>query len=148
MTQTAPQTRFVVRVPGSEAAVREGLAEVMAHLAPLALSPDDSGTVELVLAEALNNIVEHALAQTCELHDIRVEGRRDPAGLHLLISDPGTPMPGGQAPAGAPPQIDLPTQTLPEGGFGWFMIQTLAQDVRYARIGAENRLSLRLPLSG
>ena len=53
---------FDVCMQSSELAVREALAEISRGLGPLELNPEEAGTVELVLAEALNNIVEHAYA--------------------------------------------------------------------------------------
>lgn len=41
-------------------AVRKALKELLDGLAPLDLDIEEMGTVELVMAEALNNIVEHA----------------------------------------------------------------------------------------
>ena len=126
--------------------MREGLAQAMAHLAPLRLNPDDAGTVELVLAEALNNVVEHALATTFEQTTIEIRGRYGAAGLHLTVIDRGAPMPDGAAPVAKTPNLDVEANDMPEGGFGWYLIHTLATDVRYVRIGTANHLSLQLPV--
>ncbi len=137
---------FAVSLAGTEDAVREGLAQAMAHLAPLRLNPDDAGTVELVLAEALNNVVEHALATTFEQTTIEIRGRSGAAGLHLTVIDRGAPMPDGAAPVAKTPNLDVEANDMPEGGFGWYLIHTLATDVRYVRIGTANHLSLQLPV--
>ncbi len=137
---------FAVSLAGTEDAVREGLAQAMAHLAPLRLNPDDAGTVELVLAEALNNVVEHALATTFEQTTIEIRGRYGAAGLHLTVIDRGAPMPDGAAPVAKTPNLDVEANDMPEGGFGWYLIHTLATDVRYVRIGTANHLSLQLPV--
>ncbi len=137
---------FAVSLAGTEDAVREGLAQAMAHLAPLRLNPDDAGTVELVLAEALNNVVEHALATTLEQTTIEIRGRYGAAGLHLTVIDRGAPMPDGAAPVAKTPNLDVEANDMPEGGFGWYLIHTLATDVRYVRIGTANHLSLQLPV--
>lgn len=137
---------FAVSLAGTEGAVREGLAQAMAHLAPLRLNPDDAGTVELVLAEALNNVVEHALATTFEQTTIEIRGRYGAAGLHLTVIDRGAPMPDGAAPVAKTPNLDVEANDMPEGGFGWYLIHTLATDVRYVRIGTANHLSLQLPV--
>lgn len=47
---------FSITLAGTQNAVRDGLAQAMMLLAPLQLGTDESGTVELVLAEALNNV--------------------------------------------------------------------------------------------
>ena len=57
MTEQVESGSFDVRIGGATLAVRDALREVLSNLQPLALSADEAGTVELVLAEALNNIV-------------------------------------------------------------------------------------------
>ncbi|WP_298859406.1 ATP-binding protein [uncultured Sulfitobacter sp.] len=137
---------FAVSLKGTENAVRDGLAQAMACLAPLHLNTDDAGTVELVLAEALNNVVEHALASTPELTAIEIRGSHGADGLHITVIDCGAPMPDGTAPLAKTPNLDVETHDMPEGGFGWYLIHTLATDVKYSRVGAANHLSLQLPV--
>lgn len=139
-------TPFAVSLAGSEDAVRDGLAQAMAFLAPLHLDIDDSGTVELVLAEALNNVVEHALVGTTKQTMIEIRGSHGASGLHLTVIDRGAPMPDGTAPITKAPDLNVDTDDMPEGGFGWYMIHTLATDVSYARVGASNHLTLQLPV--
>ena len=135
---------FSVSIAGVEDAVREGLAQTMACLKPLGLSLEEAGTVELVLAEALNNVVEHALAATQELTTIEIRGSQTTSGLRLTVIDRGAPMPKGIAPVAKAPDIEVSIEDMPEGGFGWFMIHSLATEVRYARVGQSNHLSLQL----
>jgi serine/threonine-protein kinase RsbW len=135
---------FTVKLVGAEDTVRDGLARVMRGLAPLALCPDDASTVELVLAEALNNVVEHALAGTSGTTQIEVRGSHNGTALTITVVDQGAPMPQGKAPGGRVPDVAVDMPDMPEGGFGWFMIHTLAEDVTYARLGGENHLTLRL----
>ena len=144
MTKGAPQLSFTVSLTGKEDAVRIGLAEAMALIAPLELDADEAGTVELVLAEALNNIVEHALAATDGDTAIQIHAKHGPNGLQVAIIDEGVPMPLGKAPDGNAPTLDVETLDMPEGGFGWFMIHSLAQQVQYQRVGESNHLNLLL----
>ena len=65
----------------------------------------------------------------------------------MTILDQGLPMPDGQAPVGMAKNLDVDIMDMPEGGFGWFLIQNLAKDVRYGRINDQNRLALRLALA-
>ena len=60
------------------------------------------------------------------------------------IMDKGSAMPDGQMPLGQLSPLDVDLQDLPEGGFGWFLIQHLARDVSYARVDDENHLQMRL----
>jgi hypothetical protein len=82
-------------------AVRQGLNRALG-VPPLSLlSREDRSTAEIVLAEVFNNIVEHAYAGLDG--SIRVWLSLDDRGLTCRIEDEGRPMPGGQAPAGRPP---------------------------------------------
>ena len=126
--------------------MRDGLAQIMALIEPLHLNTDEAGTVELVLAEALNNVVEHGLANTPTLTAIEIRGSHRPAGKNLTVIDCGAPMPDGTAPVANTPDMDVETAGLPEGGFGWYLIHTLATDVQYARVATANHLTLQLPV--
>ena len=58
----------------------------------------------------------------------------------MRVVDTGLPMPGGEAPAGKLGKL-LEIQDLPEGGFGWFLIRSLTQELTYQREGNQNTLS-------
>jgi serine/threonine-protein kinase RsbW len=139
--------QFSVSLVGAEDAVREGIAQTMACLAPLELGEDEAGTVQLVLAEALNNVVEHALAGTRGMTLVEIRGSIGDHFLELVVIDEGSAMQEGHAPRPNAPDVGGDMADLPEGGFGWFLINTLAQDIRYERRGEFNHLSLRLPIS-
>lgn len=134
-------TRLRMVVPGHPLGVRLALQRLAGSSLFEGLCPDTRDATELVLAEVLNNVVEHAYA-----------GRRGAIGLHLsgvdggvlcVVRDSGRPMPGAVLPKGDPPAIrpDDP----PEGGFGWYLIRSLARDLRYRRAGERNLLRLRIP---
>jgi serine/threonine-protein kinase RsbW len=127
-------------IPGTPLAVREALRRVFAAPLLCALDEDARGTAELVLAEVLNNVVEHAYAGAPGEIDLRLGLR--PGSLMCMVRDRGRPMPGGRLPGGVPPVIrpDDP----PEGGFGWHLIRSLSQDLRYRRAGGRNHLRFRV----
>ncbi len=118
--------------------VREGLRDLMRCALVCDLSQDCLGTTELVLAEALNNVVEHAYASYAG--QIEVEVRRGPGQLRFHIADKGLPMPGAEPPKGHLPAVGA-FEDLREGGFGWFLIRSLSQDLIYRREGERNLLS-------
>ena len=127
-------------------AVRDGLQNLFATALMTELSDECRGTAEIVLAEALNNVVEHAYATYPGKIEVRME--RQAAGLAGEVIDRGVPMPqsglpGGSLPAGSPPQ-QVSLDDLPEGGFGWFLIRTLSQDLTYAREADRNCLRFSL----
>ncbi|MGJ8545736.1 MAG: ATP-binding protein [Sulfitobacter sp.] len=142
---SAPALRFTVQSP--QLVVRQALAELLGELAPLQLESEEAGTVELVMAEALNNIIEHAYAATKGSGPIAIHCAHHPNGLHLLIEDQGAPMPGDATPLGLAQPLGTDIQDLPEGGFGWFLIHQLAKDVHYTRAPGGNQLRLRLAIS-
>lgn len=139
-----PFSSFELQFQSSELAVRTALGDLIDGLRPLGLNGEEAGTVELVVAEALNNVVEHAYPDGSPKGQIRIACDHDADGLVLTIIDQGKEMPAGQLPRGKAADIDVAFEDLPEGGFGWFLIRDLAKDVNYERAGWENRLSLRL----
>lgn len=132
------------RFTAGDMATRETLVEVTAALTRAGLSDDDVANAELILAEAMNNIVEHAYAGTCGPVELCVEIRRD--ALDCALRDQGREAPTGYPPDPPLPEIE-PPMNLPEGGFGWHIIRSLTTDLRYRREGAWNVLSFRMPLS-
>jgi serine/threonine-protein kinase RsbW len=106
------------------------------------LAPSDRDAAELVLAEVLNNIVEHA--QSARHGQIELTIRVTPDGLACTVVDSGRAMPGDGPPRGLLPDLSERTADLPEGGFGWHLIRLLATDLAYRRTGQRNELSFRL----
>lgn len=133
-----PDLRFQLTVTADPLAVRDGLARIASSPPMAALSPDHRATAEIVLAEVLNNIAEHAYAEGPG--DITVSLAATKSGLDCRILDKGREMPGG-----APPVGTLPEEELPEGGFGWFLIRSLTQGLSYQRKPGQNRLSFVIP---
>jgi serine/threonine-protein kinase RsbW len=126
--------------------VRQAL-ERMLGCPPLSdLSDDDRGTAELVLAEILNNVAEHAYSEAGGSVEVRLAP--DPEGLRCLILDSGREMPGGRLPEGRlPGGPDVALDALPEGGFGWHLIRSLCVGLTYTRANGQNRLAFCLPVS-
>ncbi|MFV2033705.1 MAG: ATP-binding protein [Halocynthiibacter sp.] len=145
MSQETDSTHRELRLifPSDPFAVRRALESVLSGLRPLNLSPDDCGTVELVLAEVMNNVVKHAYADKREgVIELRIS--TEEGGLRCVVLDDGFEMPEGNPPIGRAQDLDCATEDLPESGFGWFLIRALAKDLRYHRADGRNRLSFRL----
>lgn len=128
-------------VAGTAEAVRHALRDILADKIFAPYSADLAINAEIALAETLNNIVEHAYAHTSGDIQIMLLGRD--SGLVCRLADRGAAMPGLCLPEGA---FQTPGEItdLPEGGFGWFLIRSLVQDLRYARVNDENQLSFLL----
>ncbi|MFN3844409.1 MAG: ATP-binding protein [Paracoccaceae bacterium] len=132
-------TRIVI--PSDPLAVREALRALFDRLTMGHMHDDARDTAQIVLAEALNNVVEHAYAKFPGEIDVTID--LSPHGLTCRIMDVGLPMPGAVLPDG----ILEPTSTsddLPEGGFGWHLIRTLSEDLQYRREGELNLLTFRI----
>lgn len=135
-------------VSATEQGIRTGLADMRSFLVASGFDADVCGTTEIVLAEAMNNIAEHAFAPTgAETNEIRVTLTTDDRDLTCDIVDKGVAMPGRCPPIGQLPSLDGTANTLPEGGFGWYLIRTLTDSLSYKRHRGENHLSLRIPIA-
>ena len=143
--EVQPEFVFRLILPATESGVRGGLATTQSSLQKTRLTLDELGQVELLLAEILNNVVEHAYAGKSE-GEIELNLSVTKAGLFCTIIDDGCQMPGNAPPMGQQVIPGTPTAELPEGGFGWFLIRELAEDLEYERIGDQNRLDFRMPL--
>lgn len=124
--------------------VREALAAVRARFQP-EVGPDAIGRLELVLAEIMNNVIKHGGGEG---------GLRGRPVIHLCIvsHDGGLACAltddGGELPAECllPRRLpELAGGELPEGGFGWYLIQDLTQELCYYREDRRNFLAFRVP---
>jgi len=121
--------------------VRRTMQDMRQTLAPSLHNEAVTDYVELVLAEALNNVVEHSgCAESGEL--IHLEIMLDDRDVRCQIRDCGAPWPELRNPGRFPDPLE---GDAPEGGFGWPLIHTLTRELRYERVLGENRLTLVLP---
>ena len=116
-------------------AIREGLQGLFALDLLSTLTDESRSAAEIVLAEVLNNVVEHAYANFPGRIEVWVTRRDD--YLFIRMEDDGLPMPGGDLPGGRM----VKTDDLPEGGFGWFLIRNLSHELTYQRDGKHNILT-------
>ncbi len=123
-------------------AVRSVLGDAVDALRRLRMSRDTLGRVELGLAEALNNVVEHALAG-CEDGWIDLELRLSGAGIEAQIKDNGTPPDRQPLPPAQPLPPPRSAEELREGGYGWLIITQLCDGMSFRREGQDNILKLR-----
>ena len=128
----------------TEDAVRCALGSVRESLRALSIEELTIGTVEIVLAEVSNNIVEHAYKNstkgTVDLKCQRVEGL-----LFFEIRDNGTPLPHNEIPHKKQHDLDSDLHLLPEGGFGWGLIRDMTLSLAYQRVDGQNILRFSLP---
>lgn len=101
----------------------------------------DITNVQIVLGEALNNIIEHGFERE-GTGIISVEISLSDSGIVVSLCDDGI--------AFTPPKVAaLPLRdqddfsNLPEGGFGWFLIKEITSSTEYNRISNKNYLVLK-----
>ena len=136
---------FSATLKNDQMQVRSTLKSLMSDLAGLDVTEDYLGTVEIILAEVLNNVIEHAYAEQPSDSTVDIACSWTGSGLDFCVTDEGKPMPDGKAIPGRAANLDVPEEDLPEGGFGWFLIQTLAQNVHYRREHPRNVLTFHVP---
>ncbi|MEX0276238.1 MAG: ATP-binding protein [Ruegeria sp.] len=125
----------------TEAQASAGIADFSRQLLSRGVPPEWVDSVKIAVAEAINNVVEHAYAGP-KPGMVNLKCRMMQTALEIQIVDKGAAMPGLHPPDGIPPNIVKERQHLPEGGFGWFMIHQLTSGVIYKREDGINRLCL------
>ncbi|MCR9114726.1 MAG: ATP-binding protein [Rhodobacteraceae bacterium] len=146
MTRSDGKDGFCISTTAAEISVREALIESRRMLSEMGIDPEALGTLELILAEALNNIAEHAYAGL-EPGPLVIDMQRRADTLNIHLRDKGRPMPGDTLPKGRLPDSSGTRGTLPEGGFGWFLIRDLTDSITYRRDKGENHLHLVVSLN-
>jgi serine/threonine-protein kinase RsbW len=142
-----PRALISLHFAAQDVAVRAALLKIDAHLRSLGIDDDLRDRTQIALAEACNNIAEHAYAQ--DLSDdpsITLDIACDRGGIQVTLRDKGGPMPEGQLPGPDLPPLDLDDPNLlPEGGFGWPILRSMARALSLSRCNGQNILRFRLP---
>lgn len=97
-----------------------------------------SGQLELMLVEAVNNVIEHAYQNEQGL-PIEVEFTASKSTIMLIIKDHGKPIPSSIIKT----EAKMPeTSELPEGGWGLALIHSLSDDIKHYTEAGTNTLVL------
>lgn len=130
------------------AARRDEIARVAIALDEFAerfrLPRDVVADMQVALDEVLVNVVSYAYPEAGE-HRIHVVLRAQPQALEAEVTDDGAPF---DPLAAAPPQRDAPLERRRIGGLGIHFVRSLMSEVKYDRVGSQNRLMLRRLLRG
>ena len=138
-------SKFGTTFMSEQTLVTKAVEDAMRWMRGLAVSADTLGSVEIVLAEALNNIVEHAYEYRVDGEiELRIDAQGD--AVNIELRDHGYQFPGipqkkvmkGNA---------IAFEELPEGGFGWFLIHSLTSSISYALIDGKNILYLEVAMA-
>lgn len=135
---------FIVNFRASPFNVREALETLLDYLSPLGLPQERCDTIQLVLAEALNNVTEHAYPDS-DGGPIYLRAIVEEAQLSVVIRDRGMPLPPNLILSDAAETFD--PADLPEGGFGWHLIRNLASALDHNRLARWNELKIVFRLS-
>ncbi|MGR3289872.1 MAG: ATP-binding protein [Paracoccaceae bacterium] len=101
--------------------------------------------IEIVVTEVINNIVEHAYANRpgmpADISAVAVG-----SCIEFTLTDRGVELPNHKLPTGNSNHSFSNISELPEGGFGWDLIYSLANNIRYVRKGGENCLTFSVTI--
>ncbi len=137
--------RHKIRCEADPHSIRGALKRVRAVCAGR-LGDCDAATLELALAEVLNNIVEHAYGWRGGPVALSVEIGQ--TVLYCSVADRGAAMPGLTLPPVAPPRKWSGERgDLGEGGWGWHILYSLTRDLSYTRSGTGNLLNFGIDLN-
>mgnify|MGYP000455809406 CR=1 FL=1 len=110
------------------------------HRVDMALAADHAkgirGDVQLALAEAMNNVSEHAYPDT-SLGAVAVSVSRMDGALIVTVTDWGCGYTGDLTRL-----VQPDPQSLKEGGYGWFLIRELTVSCDYTQQAEKNRLRM------
>lgn len=131
-------TRVDLVIPGDVKAVTPAVERIMDVVREMGCSAGKEFEIELALAEAIANAVEHGCAGD-PTKSVQVCVGCDPErGLLVVVRDPG--------PGFDPSQVPSPLageRILESGGRGIFLINQLMDEVRFERGGTEIRFRKR-----
>ena len=148
MRDGGPQELMRGYFPATQDAVAAVLRKLRRALDAEAVADGAADDILLVMGEILNNVVEHSVAGISDAQ-IEIEVLRDADRVLVEVGDRGRPLPPSLLTSAELPAVpDDPEDiaALPEGGFGWFIIHALAQDMLYEREGGANRLSFHFAI--
>ena len=144
---TGPAQVFNLSLGGTARNVRDALATCRTRLSTVVFDQTALDQIELVMAETLNNIVEHALTGQSGDNPISMSCTLKGDALSLVFQDSGAPFFGSTLPPTAFERGPTDPKSLPEGGFGWHLIHSLTDSVSYRRCDQLNRLTIIMHVS-
>jgi len=136
--------KLLLRYTSSNLGTRQAMKALLHGLNPWQLSATDQGKIQVALVEVLNNIVKHAYRNQGS-GIIEITCQPFPAHLGFEIADSGIPLPAHCLTNDHMSAVDIQA-SLPEGGFGWFLIRQLSYDITHERHKGKNHLYLKIRL--
>lgn len=134
-----------IHIKSQQPAVSCVVSQAETELNEVGINADKTSEICLVLAEALNNVVEHAY-RYAENGDIDIELILFNQLLTISIVDFGPEFCIPQGKENSEKTSD-DLSSLPEGGFGWALIQMLTDELSLKRINEKNHLKLTMNIA-
>jgi serine/threonine-protein kinase RsbW len=137
---TFPCFTFKKRMKNNQEMVPDLLNEICLWMTQANASEARITNVQIVLGEALNNIIEHGFEYEGS-GLIEIEISVSEKEIVVRLCDNGiafTPPEASQTPL----QNKDDLNGLPEGGFGWFLIKEITSSVKFTRSAGKNHLVL------
>ncbi|WP_296763320.1 ATP-binding protein [Sediminimonas sp.] len=145
---SAPFTqRLHISLVSDAGEIRCALDRIMDHATTFCSDEAALGAVQIVLAEVLNNISEHAYVRRPGDGIIMITCTIAPGALRFAVLDKGREMPVAALDKGSRHRRYSAQEELPEGGFGWHLIRSLSTNLSYARRRGRNRLCFDIPMA-
>ena len=142
MSSDATPWDFELVYAGEVASLAAATAELERLLARAAATPAAVYAGSLALEELFDNVVRHAWSDG-GAHEIRFAARLAPEQFVLRLAYDGKEFDPTAVQA---PDLHLPLEERPVGGLGIHLVRTLADRLEYRRVGAENQVTVHLPL--
>ena len=136
--------KLLLRYTSSNLGTRQAMKALLHGLNPWQLSATDQGKIQVALVEVLNNIVKHAYSNQGS-GIIEITCQPFPGHLGFEVTDTGIPLPAHCLTNDHLPAVDIQA-SLPEDGFGWFLIRQLSYDISHERRKGKNHLNLKIRL--
>lgn len=115
MTRFCDNGCLELSFPAAEADASSGIATLSARLTEHGLPQHRAGDVKIALAEAINNVVEHAYSDVAPAA-VHVTCCLCKDTLKVLISDTGKPLPAYSRPTGYRRRLGPQSRTCPRAG--------------------------------
>lgn len=114
------------------------------RLCALVLDQTACNEVELAVVEAVNNCIEHAYHQQ-DGQEVRIALEIGAEAVEIVVEDSGEPLDHTLVETVSKDTLTFDPadmDNLPEGGMGWFLINSMMDEVRYVSQGGCNTLSM------
>ncbi|MEE9426503.1 MAG: ATP-binding protein [Paracoccaceae bacterium] len=128
--------------PLSAARVTE---ELIGTISNWCVTTGSLANIEIVVTEVINNIIEHAYLEDPD-QPIEISAKAGSESVQFDLIDCGKCMPESQIPNGRQMDLTGAVCDLPEGGFGWHLIRSLAQNLNYTRDSGKNHLTFSVTI--